>query len=776
MIRTRDASSVLTLLVLVSGASFLPLSAPGPIDAPRLVGSPGAASPGLAVTGDGASRGEESNIAQEGREGAEERAEERKEEDELFKDVDPKTLAAVLLEALNKPKMERRKEGEEREGIEEEEKGERAEATEKEQNGEEARATEGANRDREQELELLMAATALQGEREREEEEKKKVKEEEEKLTERVKSRTSSHAVPVKTEQPAALDVGGEEITRKEAGANEAGQGAGSQRGPNPPGGSQQRGEQRSDEEEEQLSPEELKNLETMMKEFQSFSTANKRERDSRERQRESRGYSPYNDIPSKNKGYDLSMSKKKLKWQEETQKAFPVFRGGNFMDEFENSFDNAGSDLPQPRPPSDNDVMEEDEPEEGEEDEEALSPEEEEARAKAEQEEVRRQAAEAQRAKLEEEKLADIASDMLLQYMVKQNNGNRKHRNQNRKYSSSLSNTAEDKRSDEDQEVKEEDDDIDPQTIDKLIEISSKLHLPADDVVDIISDVEKKKKKDVPPEMASLSPWQRPLMPLSSPSSSYTKGISASQIPTNQNSLPLAKQAQPAVNPLKAWFQEKPPTKSSLANQDVWFRPAKPLSTNQDLLLQLQKPRSNNQDLWLKAHKPFRTSYPPYSSYPSFYQRKPYRGYYPILFSAPPKHKPHYYIPKPALTLNNLLGNSPDYDYNAPPKRHFRNWVQPRLRKPPASLQNPYYANYFLTSYPRTFQQLPIPKPGSPPRLAGIPPYRNRFYYSPPAPIVARDDVYSSARIGNQPDNSSDNELENYIQQILMKQPRMFK
>ncbi len=42
-------------------------------------------------------------------------------------------------------------------------------------------------------------------------------------------------------------------------------------------------------------------------------------------------------------------------------------------------------------------------------------------------------------------------------------------------------------------------DDDIDPQTIDKLIEISSKLHLPADDVVDIINDVEKKKKKDAP-------------------------------------------------------------------------------------------------------------------------------------------------------------------------------------------------------------------------------------------------------------------------------------
>ncbi|XP_072704710.1 neurosecretory protein VGF, partial [Ciconia boyciana] len=39
--------------------------------------------------------------------------------------------------------------------------------------------------------------------------------------------------------------------------------------------------------------------------------------------------------------------------------------------------------------------------------------------------------------------------------------------------------------------------DDLDPGTIDQLIELSSKLHLPADDVVDIIHDVEQKRKKE---------------------------------------------------------------------------------------------------------------------------------------------------------------------------------------------------------------------------------------------------------------------------------------
>ncbi|EMP39767.1 Neurosecretory protein VGF [Chelonia mydas] len=54
--------------------------------------------------------------------------------------------------------------------------------------------------------------------------------------------------------------------------------------------------------------------------------------------------------------------------------------------------------------------------------------------------------------------------------------------------------NVAEDKRSDEEEE--EDDDVIDPNTIDQLIELSTKLHLPAEDVIDIINDVEKKKKE----------------------------------------------------------------------------------------------------------------------------------------------------------------------------------------------------------------------------------------------------------------------------------------
>nr|XP_033781476.1 neurosecretory protein VGF [Geotrypetes seraphini] len=114
--------------------------------------------------------------------------------------------------------------------------------------------------------------------------------------------------------------------------------------------------------------------------------------------------------------------------------------------------------------------------------------------------------------AKEAEEKIADIASDLLLQYLLKgeenidqDNNGKEEQeafRDETKKNSflfEDEENEGEGQREEdtgaEDKRSNEEGDDIDSQTIDKLIEISSKLHLPADDVIDIINDVEKKKK-----------------------------------------------------------------------------------------------------------------------------------------------------------------------------------------------------------------------------------------------------------------------------------------
>ncbi|KTF75212.1 hypothetical protein cypCar_00027099 [Cyprinus carpio] len=582
--------------------------------------------------------------------------EENEDDDELFKDVDPRTLAAVLLEALNQPQKEKMSQQED-EGTE----------VEKEKD------LQGADRDRDshKELELVMAAAAAQGkdEKEREEEEEKKRAEEEERLTEKVTSHTTSQTLPLK-EQVAPQEGATKEEEIKEEERQEP-----------------ERGE--LGEEEEQLSPEEVKNLETMLEEFQSYSTATKRERDTSTGQRENRGeYFDYldhndlmnNEIKPKAKGNDLALSKKKLKWQLEQEKN-KIQNSGNFMDDFTNN-------LADP----------EEEDEEDQEDGEQLSPEEEETRAKAEQEEVRRQAAEAQRAKVEEEKLADIASDMLLKYIMKQDK---------KKYQDN--NGAEDKRSDE-EDTGNDDDDIDPQTIDKLIEISSKLHLPADDVVDIINDVEKKKKKDAPENL----PWQRPLVQPPAPVAPSTPLWK----------LPTSKPPQPNINPLKVWFKDRASVKPS------------------------------KQDIWTRKQRPFRT-YPSYN----FYQ-KPYQGYYPI-YVPPPKPRYRYY-PKPSFSLSDVLGNSLDYDFDYSPRRKSHPWAQSRQRIQPAFQRNLYFP------HPRTFKAVPMPKPWSPPRRWPS------FYYPARAPVVTReDDYYSPLR---QPPQDSKEDLENFIERVFMKHPRMFQ
>lgn len=720
MIGHKIARSAHILLILLTVGSLLHLSLPNPITTPEDVDNQHKDSLlGLLVSGDEQKQDEkrESFLKEE-------------DEDELFTDMDPRLLAAVLLESLNQSQEVRRREEEQRDGMEDDMKAERG-GPRVEETDREVRMMEGANRERDgrQGLELLMAAQGKDQENE-EAEERRKAQEEEERMTEKVTSHTTSQTVQIQAEQKPSSDTGAKN-----------GQDTTTQQGPSSP-------EHASNEEEEQLNPEELKSLETMMKEFPRLNTATKREGDLEENDRESRGYSSYNEIIPLNKGSNLAMSKKKLKWQEETQKAmnFPTFRG-NFMDEFEDNNVAAGNAV---LTPVEQGLIDDDVPEE--EEEEVLSPEEEEAQAKAEQEEMRRQAAEAQRAKMEEEKLADIASDMLLRYMGKQGTGNKK-------YSSSLSNAAEDKRSDEEQEVTEEDE-IDPQTIDKLIEISSKLHLPADDVVDIISDVEKKKKKDMSPEQGSR--WQRPLTPLAS-SFSSTNGLSAPQISTNQNRYPGSKQPSPTFNLLKTWFQEKPQTKP----QDLWINLPTPLLPNQNLWPKPQKPLSIRQGLLLKTPK---SGYPLYPySYPAYYQRKPYSDYSPIYYLPPPRPKPRFYLPKSASFLGNLMGDT----YSLAPSRRYHGWVQPQLRKPPNGLQQRrYYTNYPLPLYPWTFQPAPVPRSHSMWGKPVVPPPQKQFFYSfLEHPGTGNEDYYMQRK---QMENSNHEDLENHIKQFLLKRPQI--
>ncbi|RVE60222.1 hypothetical protein OJAV_G00178820 [Oryzias javanicus] len=646
----------------------------------------------------------------EGLHGLEGRHEERasihreEKEEELFKDVDPRRLAAVLLEALNRSRVERGR------PEEEEMKAERRAVKKQEVN------EEGADRHRDgrEELEMLIASHGKDRGIE-EEEERKRAMEEEERMTEKVNSRTTSQTIQV--QKP----TGSETLSEN---------GNGSQ-----PESTTVDQNNEEDEEEEQLNPEELKSLETMMKEFPRLNTVSEREVEAERRQ--TRAFSSFNDVLPKHKGTDLALTKKKLKWQEETQKAlfFPKFDSDNSIEQLEEKKYGGMA-----APPLEEQEEKEDEPEE--EEEEVLSPEEEEARARVEQEEMLRQAAEVQKAKMEEEKLADIASDMLLRYMVKQNHGKKKH-------GSSLSNAAEDKRSNEEQEVTEEND-IDPQTIDKLIEISSKLHLPADDVVDIIADVEKKKKKDTSPQLMSF--WQRPPP---SPSSSFKAGWQAS----NQNSLPVSKQPSPAANLLKTWFQEK----NKLRSENFQKKLSKSLQASPGFWSQPQLVKQNRRFNPLKSAW---TSYPVYPyTYASYYQRTPFLDYYPIYLPPAPRPKPQYYISKPPAALNSLWGGSVD---TFPPRRPYQSWVQPQLRKPPARLQHKSYYNSYPPQLPRPLQRVHIPEERPPPPTGLVSSLQKMFDNSVQMPTVTRN-----GEPVRKTDSSSLDDLETYIQQILMERPQ---
>ncbi|XP_031176221.1 stress response protein NST1 [Sander lucioperca] len=408
------------------------------------------------------------------------------------------------------------------------------------------------------------------------------------------------------------------------------------------------------------------------------------------------KGYKAYNT--------QLARAGKKLHWEENQSRNRPT-KGGNFMDDF----DDEGEELE----------------EEVEEEEESLSHMAEEARARAEKQEVLRQQEEAERAREEEQRLADIASDMLLQYMGRKQQSYMKPRQKSSM--GAASNTAEDKRS---EEVISDEDDLDQQMIDRLIEISSKLHLPADDVIEIISDVEEKKKKrkelqQLPTNSNPVAPRFRPLVPpplAAPPIYHYTASKNPKKAPYRFN------------KSNKKWHKDK--VKSY--KQDYWYKPQKQL------------------DYWYKPQKQFLA----FPSYP--YYQKPYRAYYPVYFPYP---KPQYYG-KPSPSRDQPFGPQ-ELDLQTPRRRHRaggKNRGQGWRKQPAPRLPlTPYISNYILP-HPRTYQPLPPPKPITTSTRGRRPPY---FYQQ----VTPGDDYEEDGLV---PQLDSEEELENFIERIYMKR-RMY-
>lgn len=408
------------------------------------------------------------------------------------------------------------------------------------------------------------------------------------------------------------------------------------------------------------------------------------------------KGYKAYNT--------QLARAGKKQHWQENQSRNRPI-KGGNFMDDFEDE----GEELE----------------EEVEEEEESLSHMEEEARARAEKQEVLRQQEEAERAREEEQRLADIASDMLLQYMGRKQQAYMKPRQKSSM--GAAGNTAEDKRS---EEILPDEDDMDQQMIDRLIEISSKLHLPADDVIEIISDVEEKKKKrkelqQQPINSNPVAPRFRPLVPpplAAPPMYHYTASKNPKKAPYKYN------------KSNKKWHKDR--VKSY--KQEYWYKPQKQL------------------DYWYKPQKQFLA----FPSYP--YYQKPYRAYYPVYFPYPKQQ----YYGKPSPSRDQPFSPQ-ELDLQPPRRRHRaggKNRGQGWRQQPAPRLPlTPYISNYILP-HPRTYQPLPPPKPITPPRRGRRPPY----YY----PQITPGDDYEED--GLVPQLDSEEELENFIERIYMKR-RMY-
>ncbi|XP_063060285.1 neurosecretory protein VGF [Engraulis encrasicolus] len=458
--------------------------------------------------------------------------------------------------------------------------------------------------------------------------------------------------------------------------------------------------------------------------------------------QRETRGYFQNidlglqdNEILPPLKGYkaynqQLAQATKKIKWHEAASKS-PSATGRNFMDDF---------DVPG------QEEMEEEEAR-------MLSRQgAEEARARAELEEMRRQQAEAEAAREEEQRLAGIASDMLIQYMDRKTaNKQQQTSYMKQRQKASVLGGLEDKRSNEvendsddifgDLDMDMDGGDVELETIDRLIEISSKLHLPADDVVEIISNVEEKKRRkmdaavQVPPAVSA--PRYRPLVAPARPqSSSPVLYKYAPAAPSPALAGPLFAPAPPPKKLSK-------PMKSAKPYKNKWYK-------------EKGKSRAFKQDYWFKPAKQFMA----YPSYP--YYQKPYRAYYPVYFPPP---KPRLYS-KPPFAYDYDFEDSMDYGMKPPKRRNMgkmkgakgkgkggQSWKMMSLA-PPAP---PYIPNYILP-HPRTYYPLPpVPKPPQQNPLANRRPSlaSSRFY----------PQDYDNDGVGETQD--SDEELENFIEKM---------
>ncbi|OCT90555.1 neurosecretory protein VGF [Xenopus laevis] len=331
-----------------------------------------------------------------------------------------------------------------------------------------------------------------------------------------------------------------------------------------------------------------------------------------------------------------------------------------------------------------------------------------------------------------------------------------------------------------------DDDDEVDPQTIDKLIELSSRLHLPADDVVDIITDVERRKRRRMKKKKARddfLGRKERTRAPTQSwpdaPKPAYYPRRRLEQEPV------WNKVQDPVWNkvPEPIWSKKKEPRWNKWAEpswnklqeprwdkvqQPSWNKVQQP-SWNKPSWNKVQQPSWNKvqQPSWNKVQQPSwnKVQQPSWKKMQEpNWKKMEDQGWNKVQDSNWNKvqdsnwNKVHdsswsklpesswNEIEKPSWNKvqKSSWDNMEDSSWNKAKQPSWRKVMEPpprRYRTRPSS-----FSNYMR---PRAFQ--------SPPR----------YYYKPPPPQI--DDYFDE-------DKDRQEEMENYIERLLLTHPEVFQ
>ncbi|OCT59434.1 hypothetical protein XELAEV_18000856mg [Xenopus laevis] len=310
-----------------------------------------------------------------------------------------------------------------------------------------------------------------------------------------------------------------------------------------------------------------------------------------------------------------------------------------------------------------------------------------------------------------------------------------------------------------------DDDDEIDPQTIDKLIELSSRLHLPADDVVDIIADVERRKRRRMKKKKARddfLGRKERTRAPPQSwpdtPKPAYYPRRRLEQEPV------WNKVQDPVWNkvPEPIWSKKKEPRWNKWADpnwnklqEPRWDKVQQPSwnKVQQPSWNKVQQPSWNivQQPSWKKMQEPNwkKMQDPNWNKVQDSNWNKVQDSNWNKVHDSSWNKLPESSwneIEKPSWNKaqKSSWDNMEDSSWNKVKQPSWKKFMQPpprRYRTRPSS-----FSNYIR---PRAFQ--------SPPR----------YYYKPPPPQI--DDYFDE-------DKARQEEMENYIERLLLTHPEVFQ